>query len=112
MCAGCGLCVCAPCRYLLLDGRSNTEIRGIKGLGHLPKLKVLIMPLLHLHHTNNTLLTTMQLALPYTHIMNVSRNFGQHHGCQWFRCFPASDREWWAQPGQPWTWRPTLQVVP
>lgn len=108
----CLVVVCATVRYLLLDGRSNTDIRGIKGLMQLHKLKTLVLPLLHLHHTNNTLLHTMQLALPVTHIMNVSRNFGQHHGCQWFKCFSATDREWWRQPAQPWTWHPTLNILP
>lgn len=108
--------LCSPCvfshRYLLLDGRSNTEIRGIKGLGQLAKLKTLIMPLLHLHLTSHTLLSTLQLSLPGTHIMNVSRVFGTHHGCQWFRAFTAADREWWVPPAQPWCWHPALEILP
>jgi hypothetical protein len=70
------------------------------------------MPLLHLHHTNNTLLRHLQLALPATHIVNVSGNFGRHHGCQWFKVFSAAEREWWALPQQPWLWRPILDIQP
>lgn len=100
------------CRHLLLDGRSNTEVRGVKGLGQLSRLKTLIMPLLQLHYANQTLLSTLQLSLPNTHIMHISRNFGRHHGCQWFKCFTPAERQWWAQPAQPWTWRPTLDILP
>ena len=99
-------------RYLLLDGRSNTELRGIKGLGQLAKLKTLIMPLLPLHLTNKTLLATLQLSLPHTHIVNVAHNFAQHHGCQWFKAFTEQERDWWAPPTQPWTWHPTLEILP
>jgi len=102
----------ACCRYLLLDGRSNTEVRGVKGLGYLTRLKTLILPLLHLHHVCKPALVALQLALPSTHIMNVSRSFGQHHGCQWFKCFSGAEREWWAAPTYPWLWRPTLDIVP
>lgn len=105
-------CALVSCRYLLLDGRSNTDLRGIKGLLQLTGLKTLVMPLLHLHHTNNTLLGTMQAALPATHIVNVSGTFGRHHGCQWFRVFSADDREWWLTPAQPWKWYPTLDIQP
>lgn len=105
-------CCCVTYRYLLLDGRSNTELRGIKGLTQLIRLRTLVLPLLHLHHTNKTLLATMQLALPHTHIMNVNRNFGLHHGCQWFKCFSAEDRQWWGVPLQPWSWHPTLDTCP
>jgi hypothetical protein len=94
----------------LLDGRANTEVRGIKGLHQLSRLKALVLPLLHMHHTCRPALSALQLALPHTHIANVSRSFGQHHGSQWFRAFTEEQLCWWAAPEQPWAWHPALDV--
>jgi hypothetical protein len=69
-------------RYLLLDGRSNTELAGVKALRRLAFLKALVLPLLHLHHADKGLLVALTLALPQTIISNISANFGMHHGCQ------------------------------
>jgi hypothetical protein len=73
---------CCCCRYLLLDGRSNTELAGVKALRCLGSLRALLLPLLHLHHADRGLLASLSLALPGTVISNVTANFGTHHGCQ------------------------------
>jgi hypothetical protein len=69
-------------RYLLLDGRSNTELAGVKALRRLSCLRALVLPLLHLHHADKGLLVALTLALPHTIISNISASFGMHHGCQ------------------------------
>jgi hypothetical protein len=69
-------------RYLLLDGRSNTELSGVKALRRLSGLRALVLPLLHLQHADRGLLAGLALALPHTLLANISTNFGSHHGCQ------------------------------
>ncbi|KAF6255658.1 hypothetical protein COO60DRAFT_191669 [Scenedesmus sp. NREL 46B-D3] len=91
-------------RYLLLDGRANTELAGVKALRRLCALRALVLPLLHLHHANRGLLVALTLALPNTAISNISANFGMHHGCQWYKSFSLAEREWWREPDVPWHW--------
>eukprot|EP00879_Flechtneria_rotunda_P027193 GHRR01029072.1.p1 GENE.GHRR01029072.1~~GHRR01029072.1.p1 ORF type:complete len:127 (+),score=49.29 GHRR01029072.1:194-574(+) len=99
-------------RYLLLDGRSNAEVVGIKALRRLQQLRTLSLPLLHLHHSNKAALVALQLGLPNTFISNITRNFGLHHGCQWFKSFSLRERDWWWEPDVPWAWYPTLCIAP
>lgn len=94
-----------------MDGRSNAEVKGVKGLRQLARLKTLVLPLLHLHHTNRGALSALQLCLQDTQIVNVSRSAGQHHGCEWFKCFSAAERAWWVDPVHPWSWNPTLHIT-
>lgn len=106
------MCALTAARHLLIHARSHAELRGVKGLRQLSKLRTLILPLLHLHHTRHMLLVSLQLALPDTYIAAVHRSFGQHHGSKWFSAFDERQREWWAEPEQPWTWQPLLHIMP
>lgn len=78
----------------------------------LQNLKALLLPLLHLHHSDKSLLLALQMALPNTVISNITCNFGHHHGCQWYQSFNLKEREWWREPEVPWNWYPTLCISP
>lgn len=76
----------------------------MKALRRLARLRALVLPLLHLHHSHKALLVALQLALPNTVISNISSNFGLHRGCQWYKSFSLRERQWWREPELPWQW--------
>ena len=98
--------------YLLLDGRSNAALVGVKGLRGCQRLRALVLPLLQLHHDQKGTLHGLSAALPRCVISNISSNFGTQHGCQWCAHFSEREREWWRAPLLPWLWYPTLRIIP
>lgn len=97
--------------YLLLDGRSNSEVLGWAGLCRLTRLRLLALPLLQLQQSGGGALAALGAALRGAVIANVSAAFGAQHGAQWLAAFGAAEREWWRPPARPWEWHPHLTIT-